>query len=103
MEKHQQALTYAIACVSSYPQSRPLTQSVGASRGAAVDGFVNTEVNLDDSRGAVFTGSLMNRGDFSYEDDACRVRHLAQSILNRLWSGGCVLSGGAHGKSQNQQ
>jgi hypothetical protein len=87
VQHHQEPLTYAIAFVSALPESGPFSQGKAATSGATPNRLIDTKVDFDDTGGALLSRAMPDSCDLTNKDDAGKIGHLVERILEGLGNG----------------
>jgi hypothetical protein len=87
VQHHQESLADMVAFVSTLPKSGPFPQGKAGTGGTASHGLLHTEVDFDDTGGALVSLAMPDGRDLAHKDDAGKIGHLVERILEGLWDG----------------
>jgi hypothetical protein len=87
VQHHQESLADMVAFVSALPKSGPLSQGKAAAGGTASHGLIDTEVDFDHAGGTPLSLAMPDGSDLADEDDAGKIGHLVERILEGLGNG----------------
>ena len=73
MQKHQEALSNAIALVTPHPQTTPLPQNIGRAASATANSLIDAKLDFDNSRGRTFKARTSYRQHLTGKDDVSPV------------------------------
>jgi hypothetical protein len=87
VQHHQELLADVVTFVSALPKSGPFSQGKAAAGGTASHGLIDTEVDFDDAGGTLVSVAMPNGSDLANKDDAGKIGHLVERILDGMGSG----------------